>query len=186
MRGRFSTIDPDQLRMLIEQETLTQKAAAQRLGVCLSAVERACKRFSIKTQRTGPRSGSGHPNWKGGRVVIGGYIYLHEPDHQMATSRGYVSEHRKVAADRLGRDLTKDEAVHHIDGDTQNNSPENLQVFPNNAEHLKVDLAGKIPDWTPEGLERIQAGVAKAANQRRLKPRAQETRQSVGHSTDRP
>lgn len=44
-------------------------------------------------------------------------------------------EHRIVAEQKLGRPLIPGEVVHHIDGDKQNNSPENLMVFKSQKEH---------------------------------------------------
>lgn len=46
-----------------------------------------------------------------------------------------VHEHRVIAERMLGRLLSGDEVVHHIDGDIQNNNPENLYVFSSQAEH---------------------------------------------------
>ena len=46
-------------------------------------------------------------------------------------------EHRVVAERMLGRKLKPGEVVHHIDGNRQNNTPENLMVFKNTSEHLK-------------------------------------------------
>lgn len=48
-----------------------------------------------------------------------------------------VHEHRLVAEIMLGRKLKKGEVVHHIDLDKRNNSPENLMVFANQADHAK-------------------------------------------------
>lgn len=45
--------------------------------------------------------------------------------------------HRVVAEQKLGRKLKPGEVVHHIDGDIQNYSPENLMVFASQAEHLE-------------------------------------------------
>lgn len=42
---------------------------------------------------------------------------------------GYVYEHILVAERLLGRKLTSDEVVHHLDGDRSNNRPENLLVL---------------------------------------------------------
>lgn len=175
MRGRFSQIDETTLRRLIEEERLTQRAAAFALGISLSAVERACKRFSLKTERTGPRSGQGHTNWKGGRVKMGRYWYLYDPSNPMATSRGYVAEHRKVVSDHLGRPLGRGEAVHHRDGNPQNNEIANLEVFQSNALHLQHELSGRVPNWTPEGLERMKEGVLKSASLRSSRARAART-----------
>ena len=50
-------------------------------------------------------------------------------------------EHRVVAEQMLGRPLRKGEVVHHIDGNKRNNAPENLMVFPSQAEHVKWHAA---------------------------------------------
>ncbi len=49
-----------------------------------------------------------------------------------------VKEHRHIMALFLGRELTEDEIVHHIDGDKLNNAIENLQLFPSHSEHSSL------------------------------------------------
>lgn len=44
-------------------------------------------------------------------------------------------EHRVVAERMLGRKLKKNEVVHHIDLNKQNNAEKNLVVLPSNSEH---------------------------------------------------
>ena len=62
-------------------------------------------------------------------ISSGGYVLVWQPDHPNADVRGYVYEHRLVAENTLGRPLSADEQVHHLDGNKQNNSPDNLEVL---------------------------------------------------------
>lgn len=48
-----------------------------------------------------------------------------------------VYEHRMVMEEKLGRPLTSEEIVHHIDGNKQNNDPENLELT-NRSEHMRI------------------------------------------------
>lgn len=158
-----------QIRPLIEEEGLQQWKVAEQLGVSEDFVLKACKRLGLRTQRTGPRSGEGHPNWKGGRVKVGRYWYRYCPEHPNATQNGYMLEHRLVVEGVLGRLLQRNEVVHHIDGNAEHNDPENLQVFGSNGEHLRHELQGKVPHWTPEGLARMEEAIQRSANLRRSK-----------------
>jgi len=45
--------------------------------------------------------------------------------------------HRIVMEKHLGRILTKEEIVHHIDGDKSNNEIDNLMLFPTKKAHTK-------------------------------------------------
>lgn len=46
-------------------------------------------------------------------------------------------EHRLIFEKHLGRKLTKEEIVHHIDGDKSNNDINNLMLFPTKSVHTK-------------------------------------------------
>lgn len=68
--------------------------------------------------RVGPLS----PCWKGGRTIdVHGYV-------KVLVDRKYVSKHRIIMGQVLGRKLTSYETVHHRDGNRQNNLPENLEL----------------------------------------------------------
>ena len=43
--------------------------------------------------------------------------------------RGYIRMHRLVMEKHLGRELTRDEVVHHKDGNRRNNALENLELM---------------------------------------------------------
>lgn len=103
----------------------------------------------------GGRNGS----WKGGRHLDGdGYVLIYAPDHPHATKQGRVREHRLVMEKILGRYLTETEVVHHKDDNPANNDPENLELFGNNADHLRATISGQIPRWTEEAKRRMQQG----------------------------
>ena len=69
-------------------------------------------------------------NWKGGRIKDRkGYINIRVYNHPFAHSRGYIMEHRLVMEKKLGRYLTKEEDVHHINGIKDDNRIENLELI---------------------------------------------------------
>lgn len=51
----------------------------------------------------------------------------------------YALSHRLLAAELLGRPLLPGEIVHHRDGDSTNNSRENLLVLPSQAFHAHIE-----------------------------------------------
>lgn len=167
-KTRTAELD-QQLRPMIEEQTLQQHVAAALLGVSEDWVQRACKRLGLATQRTGPRAGAEAPTWKGGTRIVKGYVMCWMPEHPNATKQGYVAEHRLVVERMIQRLLLPSEVVHHKDGAPRNNAPSNLQVFDSNADHLRHELKGHIPNWSNDGRRKIAAGVQKAISTRRRK-----------------
>lgn len=81
--------------------------------------------------------GEANPNWKGGRsIASNGYVLIRVGRrHHLADVRGYAYEHRLVAEKKLGRRLEPGEIPHHINGNKQDNRPENLEVLPSRHHH---------------------------------------------------
>lgn len=112
--------------------------------------------------KTPPHVGPGNPRWKGGvcyhrygKIV---YRYLYLPGNPMEVSGHYVAEHRIVAAQKIGRSLRSDDIVHHINGDTLDNRPENLEVTTR-AAHASIHQ--------PENLEkRLKAKFRECGGER--------------------
>jgi len=71
-----------------------------------------------------------HPNWKGG--------IKHRPDGYLRDSATDKYIHRIVMEKKLERKLLSNEHVHHIDGDPQNNSTDNL-ILVSNSQHRKIE-----------------------------------------------
>ena len=105
-----------------------------------TTVQKIAKRLGLKNRTTGPKRGELHPEWKGGKRIVGNYCYVYCPDHPNATKQRYVCEHRLVMEKHIGRYLDKKEVVHHKDGNPLNNHIDNLVLFQTNGEHLFVEL----------------------------------------------
>lgn len=161
-------IDVARLRQMIEADQMTQSKAAEILGCSTSCIERTIKRHGLKTQKAGSRNhGPRHPSWAGGTYLLKGYRYVWSPNHPNRTKANYVAEHRLVVEASIGRLLERHEVVHHKNGDPLDNKPENLEVFQSNPDHLRSELTGRVPNWTPDGKARISRGVQKAVLQRK-------------------
>lgn len=161
-------LDVKLLREFVSAGKLSQREMAEALDVSVATIERAMRRIGLKSVR-----GRGSPLeknyfWNGGRAIdADGYVLLKRSDHPNATKAGYVREHRLVMEQHLGRYLDRSEVVHHIDGNKQNNALSNLQVFPSNADHLKLELTGKTPNYSADGLRRMRENALRL-NRRRF------------------
>lgn len=116
------------------------KVCGKRVGVYLSPAQLArrsrgwfCSRACSNAYHAGERSNW----WKGGRIITTpGYVKINQPQHPNADAIGFVCEHRLVMEKHLGRTLTEDEVVHHINKDKLDNRLENLMLFPNHSAHV--------------------------------------------------
>lgn len=126
----FSTHEKSEMISLFENGW-TQTALCAKFNTSQASVSRVLRDAGVCINAH--RSGENHGSWKGG-VIKNQYGYrlvLVPPNHKfscMRTSTGYVLEHRLVMAETLGRPLHKYETVHHINGNREDNRPENLQV----------------------------------------------------------
>ena len=62
--------------------------------------------------------------------------YQKQP-HNFSRAGGQVS---RLVVESCGRKLRRNEVVHHVDGNRENNDPNNLAIFKNQAEHMRVHV----------------------------------------------
>lgn len=118
-------------------------AIASELGSSTGTVLKWCHKYGIPSRSTSAANklaanstryptGANHPRWKGGRFVHPrtGYVYLY-------VNGKYRSEHRLVVEKRIGRLLSSDEIVHHVNGIKTDNRYENLRLLTSR-EHSPV------------------------------------------------
>lgn len=94
------------------------------------------------------------PFWKGGHTDKNGYKVSGNNKH------GSRLLHRRIMEDSLGRELTPQETVHHINGVRNDNRPENLELW--SSKHCKgqrvkdkVNFALEILElYAPERLKK--------------------------------
>jgi hypothetical protein len=113
------------------------KVIAGTLGVDAGTVTRRLRAAGVQLRPAGFQKGEAHHRWNGGRVdrEDGYVLVLIRPDdpyfcmgQKKVEGHTYVLEHRLVMARKLGRPLTDDETVHHIDGNKEHNDIENLEL----------------------------------------------------------
>lgn len=116
---------------------LSGRQIADQLHCGINTVRRACK--GLARNHSDRQAGSKHWNWKGGKKVTAGYVYLSRPGHPRAT-KGYVKRADLVLEEKLGRPLQPGEIAHHKNRNRSDDNPLNLEVKqrgPHQREHVR-------------------------------------------------
>ena len=133
--------DKDTLENLYLVQKLNAAEIAIKYNMSKACLCKALHKFDIPIRQC---VGKNHPAWKGGRVVLMGYIGIWMPNHHRANHVGYVKEHILIMEDVIGRPLKKEEHIHHIDFDRQNNKISNLWMASNKKHHAAQNSILKL------------------------------------------
>lgn len=92
--------------------------------------------------------------------MSGGYVMLYRPTHPTSNGHGYISEHRYVMEQTLGRFLRPDEVVHHINHIKTDNRPDNLELVTraDHTRHHKPSTPAEMRRCSLEGCDRKHYG----------------------------
>ena len=116
-----------------EFSVMTWKLGQNRGKVCSIACRQELQKKSV--------SGIANQRWKGGAFIRDGYKFIMAKNHPYKNNFGYVREHRLIMEKHLGRKLTSEDIVHHINGVKTDNRIENLQIMSRLA-HAKLHNLG--------------------------------------------
>lgn len=95
------------------------------------------------------------------RVNASGHILIYRPDYlnsyKTGNYKGYIYEHRFIMERSIGRFLTEDEVVHHLNLDPSDNRLQNLIL-------LTRDAHAKLHDWLNSGAPGYESSRQKGVN----------------------
>lgn len=136
-----------ELRKMYLMERLSSIEIGKKFGVDRSVVLNRLKKYGIKRRsaseaRRGKYDGENCPSFRGAiyKTPSGYYmkkLLLAERGKHRCDGAHRVYVHTYRMEKYIGRKLKKDEVVHHVDLDRQNNNISNLILFPNQAEHIR-------------------------------------------------
>lgn len=129
-------------------EGLTTDAIAEIIGCSGSTIRRVLIHLNVPRRPTGmigrrhsdeAKKAVGDSNrrrvsgdwW----ITTDGYVTVYQPDHPNARHDGSVLQHRLVVEKILGRYLSENEIVHHINGIKHDNAEDNLELFKSSSLH---------------------------------------------------
>lgn len=76
---------------------------------------------------------------KKSRINNFGYRVVFDPDSAQSNIKGERLEHRKIMEEYIGRPLTQDEVIHHINKNRLDNRIENLRIMTR-SEHQRLHI----------------------------------------------
>lgn len=118
---------------------------------CIDCGKKLSDYVSVRCKKCKGDSQQGelNPNWIGGRVKKDGYIYLYKPNHPNSNKQGYIFEHRYVVSEIIGRPLTNEDVIHHINHISDDNRIDNL-MLTTKKEHRQQHLGSRV--WTEKQI----------------------------------
>ena len=100
-------------------------------------------------------------NWKGGKYMSYGYVFILNREHPRAYKNGYVIEHLLVWEKFHKKSLPRGWIIHHVNGIKDDNRIENLEAMPDKKHRRLVSMYRKRILELEKELFEARLGVMK-------------------------
>ena len=105
------------------------------------------KRPEVRKKLSERQLKDNHWNYKGLKLKINGRWFIYNPTHPF-TKISRIAQSRLVAEKCLGHYLTKQEVIHHLNGNKLDDRPKNLYLFASNSIHMSYERSKVKPVLT--------------------------------------
>lgn len=107
-------------------------------AICANkALRRFWNTIEERKRRSKRQIGNKNSNYGNGLQKVMGYIWVNYTKPHIHKIQNRIPRAIYVMEQHLGRKLKKQEIVHHIDSNKQNDNIENLMLFKNSSEHMR-------------------------------------------------
>lgn len=122
-------------RYIIEDKSITQ--ISKEIKCADTTIRTWLKKFEIPIRSNSEsKIGKRNHQWKGGETIEkNGRVLIRKPGHPHVHKNGYVYRYHLIMEKILGRYLKPEEVVHHENGKSDDDRPENLGLFISTGEH---------------------------------------------------
>ena len=147
LKEKYLTSTNEELSLMFPEKTdIAIYKKAYKMGM------RKTKEIEFQN-RSLARKGEKSPNWNGGKkTTSGGYVVVFKPEHPRADKNGYVMEHILVFEKATGLCVPRNCAIHHLNGNKNDNRIENLCLMEFGAHTAFHNIGKKHSEETKEKI----------------------------------